>query len=162
MPLLETEPNLIIQGLLTGQWDSTNVGREFKTAWISTGDYDNDAPNPEITLDAFEDDTTPDGIDPSGAGLTSWVDGVGDIQVWVPYITDEYDSSGQARGFRWDLATEVHRILENNQSGTTDDNGDAQLTRIEPGSINRFVGEGEPVIYRATIPVGYQYHTAPE
>lgn len=162
MPLLEEEPAVIIRNLLVTNWNAANIGEPFEEAWVSTGRYDNSTSHAEVTLTTFSEDTSPDGIDPSGKGLTSWVDGVGQIGVWVP-LTDDYASAGVAKDFRYDLKREVHRILENNQEGTTDSNGDPQLTRIETGSIEQFIEDNDsPPIYRAVVPVGYQYHSKPQ
>lgn len=161
MPLLDTEPSLIVRDLLRSGWDDTNVDETFKQAWINTGWWDEDTPNPQVTLSATIEDTSPDGIHPGGKGLTSWVDGSIDCNVWVPYVSANYASQGVAKDFRWDLVKEVHRIVENNQTGTTDDAGNAELTRLETGDIQRDPVESPPP-FRALIPIGFQYHTQPE
>lgn len=161
MPLVETEPNVIVRDLLADNWDSSNVDETFKTAWIGTGWFDEDQPNAQVTLTGVSEDTSPTAIVPDGSGLSSWVDGVLDCNVWVPYDRESYTSAGVAKGFRWDLVREVHRIIENNQTGTTDDSGDTELTRLETGNIRRNP-TGPPPPFRALIPVGFQYRTEPE
>jgi len=163
MPLLDREASLILRDLLQTDWKTSNVDEEFNPVWISTGRYDNDTDYPEVTLSSFDEDTSPTGIDPGGKGLTSWIDGTGNIGVWVPY-TDDYRSAGPAKSFRYQLAREVHRIMQNNAEGTTTDAGEPELTRIETGTVQQFVeeNEDEPPIFRAIVPVGYGYHSRPE
>lgn len=161
MPLLDTEPVVIVRNVLVDNWDSSNIDETFKPAWINTGWWDEETPNPQITLTETSEDTSPDGIHPGGKGLTSWVDGSIDCNVWVPYDRDNYASQGVAKGFRWDLVKEIHRIIENHQTGTTDDSGNAELTRLETGNIQRDPADPPPP-FRALIPIGFQYHTRPE
>jgi len=157
MTLLDTEATVEIRNLLIDNWDVSNIGQPFDTAWISTGWWDEETPNPQITLTEVSENTSPDAIVPDGSGLSSWVDGQIQCDVWVPYDRENYSSQGVAKDFRWDLIREVHRIVENNQQGesTTD------LNRIETGDIQRDPVE-EPPPFRALIPIGLQYRTAPE
>lgn len=160
MPLLEDEPNLIVRDLLVTKFDSTNVSQQFETRWISTGWWDEDSPHPQITVTGVDLDTSPDAMDATGKGLVSWADGLLDCNVWVPDDEDEYGSTGAAKKFRWDLTREVHRIIEANSEGTTDDNGNPELTRLETGSIIRNPGV-EPPPFVMLVPIGYQFETRP-
>lgn len=160
MPLPATEVNIQIRDLLKNEWDGDgshiSVSETFDTAWISTGWWDEETPNPEITLTGVTEPTDPDGL-ASGKGLSSWVDGTIDCNVWVPYDRENYASQGVAKDFRWDLTRKVHAIIEENQQGE----GTTDLTRLETGNIQRNPVE-EPPPFRMLIPIGFVYRSAPK
>lgn len=160
MPLLDTEVNVEIRNLLINEWASNQivVTQPFDTAWISTGWWNEDTPNPQITLTVQTEPTDPDGLTPTG--LSSWVDGFVQCDVWIPYESDTYESQGLAKEFRWDLTRKVHSIIEQNQQGTVDSDGNPVLTRLETGVLERNPTDSAPP-FRMMIPVGYQYRTAP-
>lgn len=155
MPLPETEVNVELRDLLLQEWDSNSitVAQEFDTAWISTGWWDEETPNPQITLTVQSEPTDPDGLTPTG--LSSWVDGTIHCNVWIPYEGDEYESQGVAKNFRWDLTRKVHSIIEQNQQGH------GSMTRLATGILRRNPTDPPPP-FRMLIPVNYQYRTAPD
>lgn len=158
MPLPETAAKIQIRNLLVAEWDSSSIDQEFKTAWISTGWWDESSPNPQVTITGVTEDTSPDAIVPDGSGLSSWVDGSVDINVWAP-LNDDMASEGVAKDFRYQLKREVHRIIEANPRGEAT----ASLTRLETGDMADDTEIGrDPPPYSALIPVGFQYRTAPE
>jgi hypothetical protein len=162
VPLLNTEPTVIVRDLLISNWQSANITESFNPVWISTGRYDNATDHPEITITGVSEDRSPDAMRPDGTGLSAWVDGIMDINAWVP-LSSDYQSSGVAKSFRYDLEAEIDRIIDNNQRGTTDATNAPQLTRLETGTaVPTIENDEEPVLYRARIPVGYQYYKAPE
>jgi hypothetical protein len=155
MPLPETEVTVALVDLLTSEWGSTSIAVDetFKPAWISTGWWNEETPNPQITLTNVSEPTDPDGL-AAGGGLAAWVDGTLDCNVWVPYARESYASQGVAKDFRWQLTRRVHAIVEANQTGT------GALTRLETGAIRRNPGE-EPPPFRMLIEISFQYRTAP-
>lgn len=160
MPLPDKAAIIQVRNLLTSEFDESNVTETFKTSWISTGWWTDDTPNAQITLGSVSEDTSPTGIKPDGSGLSSWVDGAIDVNVWVPYdgATDStFSSSGGAKDMRYELAVEVHRVIEANQdaSATTD------LTRLETGQILDDPPGRDPPPFSALVPVGFMYHTSP-
>lgn len=161
MPLIETEVNVEIRDLLISEWDSNPIAisQTFDTAWISTGWWDENTPNPEVTLTSVSEPTGPNGLAANG-GLSSWIDGSLQCDVWVPYDRDTYASQGVAKNFRWDLTRKIHSIIEENQQGTVDDAGNPVLTRLETGTLQRDPVEPPPP-FRMRIPIGFQYRTAP-
>ena len=157
--LIDEEPAVIVKKLLETQWDSTNIDGTFDhTKRISTGWWNEDNPHPQITVTPVDEDTSYTGINPATGNPTSWVDGALDVNVWVAH---DYDATGgiHPRTHRWQLRLEVQWILGANSEGTTDENGNPQLTRLEPGRIRGDVEDDEnPVVYRYIIPVLYQWH----
>lgn len=164
MTLLATEANVEIRNLLIDNWDSNSISlsQNFNKAWIHTGWYDESNNNPQISLTGVSEDTSPDGIVPNGTGLSSWVDGSIDCNIWVPYPDDtySYNSQGEAKQFRHELKRKVHSIIENNQSGTTDNSNTPVLTRIETGDIQNDP-TNEPPPFRSLVPINYQYYSSP-
>lgn len=162
MPLPETEVNVQLRDLFVNEWSGdgshTTVSQNFDTAWISTGWWDEETPNPQITLSSVTEPTGPTGLAP-GKGLGSWVDGVLDCNIWVPYDRDEYSSQGVAKDFRWDLTRKVHAIIEENQRGESSHTPD--LTRLETGDLQRNPADPPPP-FRMVVPIGFQYRTAPK
>lgn len=159
--MIDTEPSVIIRDLLANQWDSSNVDGTFDTAWIGTGWWDEETPNPQITLSGMTETRDPTGIDPNGGGFTSWVDGAVDCNVWIP---NDRDATGgvNPKQHRWQLDSEIQRIIRANSTGTTDSDGYPQLTRLDLGEARYFVEESDsPVVFRATVPIGYAWHARP-
>lgn len=159
--LINEDPYVILRDLLQNNWTSANISGTFdESKRIHTGSYDDNNNYPEVTLTEKDEDHTPDGIDPSGSGLTSWVDGIIQCRVWAPADRDKLGVNPKL--MRFELAQEIQDIIYDNQSGTTDSNGNAQLTRIEIGNpFDDVENTDDPVILRSTIPIGYQYHASP-
>lgn len=156
MPLVDTEVNVQIMNLLQDQWDSSAIDQSFDAdAWISTGWWDEETPNPQVTLTVYSEPTDPDGMASDGSGLTSWVDGVVHCNVWVPYRRDEMASQGAAKQMRWQLTRQIHGIIEDNQRGVN------SLSRLDTGELRRDPSE-EPPPFRMLIPIGFQYYTSPD
>jgi hypothetical protein len=157
VPLPATEANVAIKDLLANEWngDPITVSKTFKTAWISTGTFDEENSHAQITLRTVSEPTGPTHLAPGG-GLASWVDGTVDCNVWVPYDREAYTSSGKVKGFRYDLKRKVHSIIEDNQEGT------GELTRLVTGTIRDDVEiERSPPPFSALIPIQFQYRSAP-
>lgn len=161
MPLPESEPAFEIVNLLVDEWNDANIDPQFtfKTAWISTGWWDEATPNPQITFSNAREDTTPDGMHPTGQGGTADVAGIVDCNVWVP-DSDDYASSGVAKDFRYDLKWEAHRIINEHQTGIEADDGTRLLTRLNTG-VMRDDPVDPPPPYRTLIEVHFAYHTVP-
>lgn len=161
MPLLETEVNVEIRNLLIDEWESNHIEAptDFDTTWISTGWWNEDTPNPQVTLSNVTEFTGPDGLTPSG--LSAWVDGEVQCDVWIPYHSnDDFASEGEAKIYRWDLTRKIHSIIEQNQTGTVDEANEPVLTRLETGELRRNPVDPPPP-YRMLIPIGFQYRSAP-
>lgn len=160
--LITDEPSVIVSNLLQSEWNGANIDGSFDAGKrISTGWWSEDSPHPQITVTPVDEDTSPTGLDPSSGGLTSWVSGSLDCNVWV---ANDYDSTGgvHPRTLRWQLRREVQRIIMHNQQGTTTDSGDPELTRLETGVVRGLVEtDSEPVVYRYVVPVGYVWHARP-
>lgn len=159
--MIEEEPGVIIKNLLQAEWDATNIDGSFDASRrLSTGWWDEENPYTQITVSGMSEDRSPTGIDPGGGGFTSWADGTLDVNIWVP---NDRDTTGglHPKSHRWELDREVQRIFGRNSEGTTSDDGSPQLTRIESGESTYSVDDGDPVIFRARIRVGYQHHIRP-
>lgn len=159
--LIDEDPYIILRDLLQSNWTSSNISGTFDSSKrIHTGQYDNNNTYPEVTLTGKDEDHSPDGIDPSGSGLTSWTDNTIDCQIWVPVDRDAIGTN--PKKMRFELAKEIQEIIYDNQSGTTDSSGNAQLTRLEIGTpLDDVEDTDDPVILRTTVPIGYQYHASP-
>jgi len=155
MPLPDKEPNVTIRDLLQDKWTDSHIDGDFDTAWIGTGWWDESTPNPQVTVTSDDLPTGPDGLAAGGTGLSSWVDGTIDVNAWVPYDSSKSYTTGEAKDLRWSLTREIHRIVENNQSGW------GPLSRIVTATIRRNPSD-DPPPYRMYIPVNIQFRTAPE
>lgn len=159
--LLDREPAVIVKRLLETEWDATNIDGTFDASKrISTGWWEEDNPYQQITVTPVSEDDSYTGIDPSGKGPTSWVDGILDCNVWVPHDRDV--TSVHPRSHRWELTREARGIIRANAEGTTDENGNPELTRLEPGRVRWLVDDdSSPVVYRTQLRVRYQWHARP-
>lgn len=167
MPLIEREPNVVVIDLLEDQWEDDNISGEFDTSWISTGWWNEDSSNPQVTLTQSNPNTRPNGLDPTGRGFTSFVEGSISCNIWSPSVRSEdgtdWKYGANPKTLRWDLVREIHRIIENNQDGTTDSQGNPELVSIRTGRFTLSEEPGETmVVYRATLPIDYMFHTRPE
>lgn len=162
MPLLEREPNVIVEDLLRSEWSQYSMAPEhFESYWIHTGSYDEDSDHPEVSMGNVIEPTDPNSLDPSGIGLSSWVDGIIDCNVWVPNDSRRLDDMN-AGLYRWQVTRQIHHIIEQNQEGTTY-NGEPELVRLDTGELQRFAEtDSEPTLLRMLIPIGFLYRTAPE
>lgn len=160
--MTDEESSVILVGMLIDGWDSNNIDVAFdENARISTGWWSEDNPHPQITVSNIAEDPSYDGINPSGSGATSRVNGTADTNVWV--ANDRDATSGlHPKILRFQLRKEVERIIRDNAEGfqyTDPDGGTHFLTRVEPTGVDSDVDtDKEPTLFQYTIETSYVYH----
>lgn len=172
--LLDREPEQIIHAVLINGWDNSNISGRFeldssgRPKWLHTGWYDRNglpqvsvSPRNEGPTGATETGYT--GIDASGAGPTSMIDGQVDVNVWVPHDTQPYEVTGEnPKKLAGELKRECKRVLASNPLGTTY-NGETELKFIGVGEITSPPEpEDTEVENRYHIPALYGYHQGRE
>ena len=160
--MTDEESNVVLVGMLLDEWNTDNIDAPFdQEARISTGWWNEDNPHPQITATGITEDPSYTGMNPSGNGATSWVDGTVDINVWV---ANERSATGglHPKILRHQLKEEVLRIIRMHDTGyeyTDPDGGTHFLTRVEPTDVSAEVeDDDDPVVFRYTIETAYNYH----
>jgi len=166
--LIQRDPPEIVEDLLQSEWDSSAITAEFDAdARIHKGWYDENVPVPQISVTPASETTSAAGIDATGAGTIDDVDGILDVNVWVPYhrnSSDErsqFSSPGLARKHRFELKMQVWNIIKDNEQGTMY-NGERELADLAVGNPEEDAETDDtPLKYRALVPVGYLWHVEP-
>jgi hypothetical protein len=156
------EANVILVGMLIDEWTPQDIDASFdEESRISTGWWNEDNAHPQITVTSITEDPSYDGINPSGAGATSWVNGTVDVNVWVANDRDATDGL-HPKILRHQLRKEVEDVITDHATGyeyVDPDGGTHFLTRVEPTGTDSNVETGnEPTVFRYTIETSYVYH----
>lgn len=171
MGYLERGPKVIIRRLLIDDWDHPDVVDARSSwahtphfdpaAWIHTGWYTFDNPNPQVTVTQMrEGSSSGTGWNAIGAGgeLVEWVDGRLNVDVWVregDTDPDEYTDGVNPKKYGEELARRVQLVMHVNSRGTTY-NGEPELNRLGTGTLREPDQPDDPdVEHRWRIPVLY-------
>lgn len=146
--MIANDPEYEVFVLLRDNWtgDSTDIPPDR----ISDGWYDESEDGHQVTVTHY--DSTVDGetgyTSVSGDGsLQARVEGRVDVNVWVDYDTDEFNSMGEAKDLRWKAEYEVRRIIH--QAANNDS---TPFQAIGIYSVERKEESGDvPALFRSRI-----------
>lgn len=167
--MIAEDPIVIIKDLLVNNWNAGNTPLASDPS-IHTGWYDFGSADPQVTV------TNPDEFT-VGGGETGHTGGTGDGGVsqaragtvlancWSGTREDmEGAGSGGSdvnpKDAAYQMAREVHRIMQANATGTTDSNGKPQLNSLGADDVTRIVDtDRDPAVYRYEVTIRYTYVT---
>lgn len=165
--MIENGPIVIVKNLLVTGWDATNTpladAPRFHTGWYDFGSSD-----PQVTV------TNPESSVVNG-GDTGQTAGTGDggvsqvragtvlVNAWAG-TRDDLEGAGTNGGdvnpkdAAYQMAAEVHRIIQSNAQGTSTATGDPELTSLGADATRRVVDtDVDPVVYRYEVTVRFSY-----
>lgn len=170
--MLSQDPIEIIYDLLRNNWDNSNTvladDPKFQTGW-----YDYGSSDPQVSVTNSDEVVMDSGLTghsggTGGGGAAQYRAGHVLVNCWAGTYEDMSDagSGGSAvspKEASYDMAGEVHRIVQSNASGTTDGNGDKQLHSLGASDVRRIVdNEVEPAVFRYEVTVNYTYLSTTE
>lgn len=170
--MLDEDPQIIVYDLLNNNWDESNTvladPPKFQTGW-----YDHGSSDPQVSITNAEEGVIQGGstgqtAGTGGGGVAQYRTGQILVNCWAGTYDDmEGKGSGNSdvspKEAAYDMAAEVHRILQANGSGTTDDQGNKQLHSLAASDARRLVeDERDPSVFRYEVVAEYSYATKSE
>lgn len=165
--MLDEDPIVIVYELLRNNWDASNTALAdppmFNTGW-----YDRTAETPQVTVTNSEEGVWQGGNTGHSAasgdgGVTQYRMGSIQVNCWGgSYDTlagmGDDGSDVSPKEACYDMAGEVHRITQENATGTTKDDGSKQLHTMSATDTQRVVEtEKDPSVFRYQVIVEYGY-----
>lgn len=165
--MLDEDPVIIVYDLIRNNWNNANtpLGSDPK---FSTGWYDYGSSDPQITVTDSEEGVVQGGITGHSAstgdgGVAQYRNGILLVNCWGGSY-DDLTGAGpngedvSPKDAAYQMANEVHRIMQDNASGTSDSNGNKQLHSLGADATRRIVEEeADPSIFRHEVTVLYTY-----
>lgn len=171
--MLDTDPHLALRDLLRAEWDATNTSLHDANGnpappRTHTGWYDYGAADTQVTITNQSENVV-------GGGETGQSAGSGDgraVQIRAGTVLvngwsgtrDHLDGLGPNGGrinpkqMSYELANEIHSIVQDNASGTTDDNGDTVFRSLGADSVRAIPETDAPeFVHRREVVVRYTY-----
>lgn len=170
---LHDDPKVTVMALLRDEWNHPTVtdfeeadpdfdwviDGHFETRWIHTGWHDDSNPNPQVTVSTRREDPGSasgwNGIDPTGAGPTAWMDGRVEVDTWVRSDRD-YTGGENPKKYAYQLAQRVQLIIGAHADGV------GALSQLGTGEEREIPDPEEtPIGARIRVPTFYQWHKSP-
>lgn len=170
--MLDEAPVVIIRKLLIDNWDSSNTALadnpKFQTGW-----YDHGSDDPQVSITDTEEGvlmpgSTGHSAGTGGGGVAQYRSGQVLVNCWAGTYDDMKDKGDNGEDVSpkqasWHMAKEVHRITQNNGSGTTNDEGKKQLHSLASVDTRRVVDDDrDQAVFRYEVTVQYTYSTKTE
>lgn len=170
MTYLQRGPKAAIANLLIDDWEHPDVvaardswahsGHFDPAAWIHTGWYTFDNPNPQVTVSQLREGSASgtgwNAIDPTSGYPVEWVDGRVNVDVWVregDTDPDEYTGGVNPKQYTEELMRRVQLVAHVNSEGTTY-NGEPEFNRLGTGTPREPEQPDDPdVEHRMRVPV---------
>lgn len=151
------DPTLTFYDLMRNNWNSDNTSISSDPNF-STGWFDQDATNPQVTVTGLDEGAIFGGVAPfsgiqgDGSGPVQEFSGTVEVNVWS---SRELNSSVNPKKAVHEFAEEVTRIVNANTLTATD------LRYIGVGT-KRFIvdTDAEPAVFRYSLEVNYVYRRA--
>lgn len=165
--MLDEDPLVTVRKILVENWDEDNTVLadvpRFQTGW-----YDFGSDDPQVTI-TNSDEGVVEGLH-TGQTAATGAGGVHQIRSGMMLVNcwsgtyDDMQGMGDGgedispKQAAWDMAKEVHRIIQENASGTTDEDGNQQLQSLGAEDIRRIVDtDRDPAVFRYEVTVLYTY-----
>lgn len=170
--MLDEDPQLIVRNLLIDEWEKDNtvlaMDPKFQTGW-----YDHGIADPQISITNAEEGVLRGGVSGQTAGtgaggVVQYRTGQMLVNCWAGTYEDmqgkgENGDDVSPKASSYDMANEVHRIIQSNGSGTTDDSGSKQLHSLSAVDTRRMVDDSrDPAVFRYEVVVQYTYSSKTE
>lgn len=170
--MLDEDPIIIVRNLLINNWNSNNTVLADDPK-IHTGWYDFGSSDPQVTVTDTEEGVMDGGVTGHTAGtgnggVVQYRVGQMLVNCWAGTYEDmegqgANGSDVSPKAASYDMANEVHRIMQENASGTTDDSGNKQLHSLSTTDAQRMADDNrDPTIFRYQTIVEYTYSSKTE
>lgn len=158
--------------MLIDNWDNTNTVLA-STPKFTTGWYDHSSSDPQVTLTDTEEGVVRGGVtgitgSTGDGGAAQYRTGQMLVNSWAGTYEDmqgagENGEDVSPKEASYEMASEVHRIIQENASGTTDNNGNKQLHSLAAVDSRRLVDDDrDPAVFRYEVIVQYTYSSKTE